>query len=154
MARLWAHIGIITYISILTHAGRNCKRKRADLLRQIFNFWTDSGNPAKIIKRRFRDELRTYNTPIIILVKHITIFALEVARLRNKAILHGITSIFLYFDFYVSAYRVQSVFIWRCTSSNNARTIIQRRFLSRAVRLYYLQTIQSELFTVFRKLSQ
>ena len=98
VSRLYAHIGIIIDIPIITHARQNCKRKWADLLRPLFNFWNDSGNPAKVIKGRFRHKLRAYNAPLVVLVKHITIFALEVARLSNKSIIHGNTSIYLYFD--------------------------------------------------------
>ena len=72
-------------------------RKRADLLRQFFNFWNNAGNLAKIIKRRFRDKLRTHNTPLVVLFKHITVFALEVARLRNKSIIHSITPLSFYY---------------------------------------------------------
>ena len=68
------------------------------LFRQLFNFWTDAGNPAKVIKRRFRHKLRAYNTPVVVLVKHITRNALKITRFRNKSIVHGITSTFLYFD--------------------------------------------------------
>ena len=72
-------------------------RKMADLLRQFFNFWNNDGNLAKVIKRRFLDELREYNMPVVVLVKHITVFALEVARLRNKSILHSITPLSFYY---------------------------------------------------------
>ena len=64
------------------------------LFRQFFNFWTDAGNPAKVIKRRFRNKLRAYNTPVVVLVKHITWNALKITRFRNKSILHNITSIY------------------------------------------------------------
>ena len=70
------------------------------LFRQLFNFWTDAGNPAKVIKRRFRHKLRAYNTTVVVLVKHITRNALKITRFRNKSIVHGITSTFLYFDIY------------------------------------------------------
>ena len=72
-------------------------RRRADLLRQFFNFWANSGNLAKVIKRRFRDKLRTHNTQLVVLFKHITVFALEVARLRNKSILNSITPLSFYY---------------------------------------------------------
>ena len=85
-------------MSIINHIPKNCKINRADLLRQFFNYWTNSGNPAKVIKGRFWQKLRAYNTTAIILFKHITVFALKIARLRNKSVVHGITSIFLYFD--------------------------------------------------------
>ena len=35
--------------------------------------------------------------PVVVLVKHITVFALEVARLRNKSILHSITPLSFYY---------------------------------------------------------
>ena len=124
VAHLWANNCILIDAIIVTRIWHNCKRKCADLLRRFFNYWTDAGNPAKIIKRRFRDELRAHNTPIIILVKHITIFALEVARLSNKSIFHVIIlHIFINLTF-PAVFPCAICFIWRCTSSNNARTII------------------------------
>ena len=42
----------------------------------------------------------------------------------NKPCILNCQGAFNYIHIFGSAYRVQSVFIWRCTSSNNARTII------------------------------
>ena len=44
--------------------------------------------------------------------------------LYNKPCILNCQGAFNYIHSPGSAYRVQSVFIWRCTSSNNARTII------------------------------
>ena len=93
------------------------------------------------------------NTDIFtqLLYKYMPMFKLCLFCPYNNTCILNCQCAFNYIHIPGSAYRVQSVFIWRCTSSNNARTIIQRHSLSRAVRLYYLQTIQAELFAVFRK---
>ena len=71
--------------------------ERTDLLRQFFNYWIDSGNTTKVIKRQFRDKLRAYNTPLVVLFKHIAVFDLEIARFRNKSISHIITPLSFYY---------------------------------------------------------
>ena len=72
------------------------KPKRADLLRQLFNFWTNSGNLAKISKRRFRDKLRAYDAPVVVLVYHIAIFSLKITWFRNKSIFHSISPLYYF----------------------------------------------------------
>ena len=77
--------------------GAKIASEKADLLRRFFDFWINAGNLAKVIKRRFRDELRAYNMPIVILIQHIARNALKIARLRNKSIIHSITPLSFYY---------------------------------------------------------
>lgn len=72
------------------------KPKRADLLLPFFNFWANSGNLAKISKRRFRDKLREYDAPFVVLVYHIAIFALKITWFRNKSIFHSISPLYYF----------------------------------------------------------
>lgn len=63
-----AVVGMLIYGLIIPLLADFYKPKRADLLRHFFNFWDNSGNLAKIIKRRFRDKLRAYDAPVVVLV--------------------------------------------------------------------------------------
>ena len=92
-----AVVGMVLYGPIIPLLADFYKPKRADLLRQFFNFWTNSGNLAKISKRRFRDKLRAHDQPVAVLVYHIAIFSLKITWFRNESIFHCITSIYLLF---------------------------------------------------------
>lgn len=90
-------MGMLIYDLIIPLLAYFYKPKRADLLRQLFNFWTNSGNLAKIIKIRFRDKLREYDTPVVVLVYHIAIFSLKITWFSDKSIFHGITPLLFYY---------------------------------------------------------
>ena len=91
-----AFLGMVIHAIIIPLLADFYKPKRADLLRQFFNFGANSGNLAKIIKRRFRDKLRAYDAPVVVLVYHIAIFALKITWFRNKSIFHSISPLYYF----------------------------------------------------------